>query len=272
MIAVSLMLLAPVATVPATPIVDVAAQAEFVEAAVDGGRYIQARDMLARLRELPAPKELQTKLALLAGQVELAEHNDTLAESEFAAVLDTQPDNCIAVEGLGIAAARQNKRAFALAQLKTATTLCPDRWQSWNSLGVVADQSSDWTVALQAYERADQLSPSNVVILNNYGYSLYLQGRSIEAESVLRIAVGLAPGDQRLANNLDIAVSANGEPLSPKPPGETPDRRAQRLNNAGYAALKAGDVSRARALLSEALQARGTYFSKAAANMDLAGK
>lgn len=200
----------------------------------------------------------------ILGQLALAEGNDGEAYLQYRKARDADAKDCVAWEGMGLAALGLQRPNAAKAALDAATRLCPDRWQSWNALGVVADLSGDWAAGRLAYGTALRLAPAQPAILNNFGYSLLLQRRFAEAEDMLRKAKAIAPGDARIASNLDLAEAGLGKPIVAQD-----NAQAYRLNNAGYMAYLGGNLDAARAYFTAAMKLSPSYFGRAAANLEL---
>jgi Flp pilus assembly protein TadD len=267
-------MLAAVFLLAATPAADMAApdavsgeQLRYVTIAVDQGRYVQASAMIEKFRLAQANGPADPGLTLQAARMALVERRDAEALAGFDEALTVLPNDCTALEGAGIAAARLGELDRAALRLDVAAEKCARRWQVWNALGVVADQLHDFDRASTSYQRAEGLSPGNAAILNNQGYSQLLQKHFEAAADYFHKALQRSPQDERVSNNLDIALSASGQPLGAVAQQETSDRRALRLNNAGYGAMIAGDVPRARAYFVDAIATRGAFYQRASDNL-----
>ncbi|MBA3442473.1 MAG: tetratricopeptide repeat protein [Pyrinomonadaceae bacterium] len=99
----------------------------------------------------------------------------------------------------------------AIAELSVAASLDPRLGEAHNLLGIAYDRKGLRQRARESYERALRATPNNVQILNNLGYSLYLDGNYRAAVKRLKHAVKLAPNDQRTLNNLALAQSRLGK-------------------------------------------------------------
>lgn len=99
----------------------------------------------------------------------------------------------------------------AIAELSVAASLNPRLGEAHNLLGVAYDRKGLRERARESYERALRATPNNVQVLNNLGYSLYLDGNYRAAVKRLKHAVKLAPNDQRTLNNLALAQSRLGK-------------------------------------------------------------
>jgi len=60
-------------------------------------------------------------------------------------------------------------------------------------------------LSAESFERAVRLAPNNAQLLNDYGHTLFLRGDYKGAKDRLKRAAKLAPGDERIWNNLALA-------------------------------------------------------------------
>jgi Flp pilus assembly protein TadD len=99
----------------------------------------------------------------------------------------------------------------AITELSLATSLDSRLTEAHNLLGVAFDRKGLHERAKESYERALNSQPNNAQMLNNIGYSLYLNGNYRAAVDRLKRAVKLAPRDQRIHNNLALAYCRLGK-------------------------------------------------------------
>ena len=90
----------------------------------------------------------------------------------------------------------------------------------------------------------------------------------LELLALFQRAVALNPNSERAANNLELAKAALAADLPIRLPGESEASWAARLNDAGVAAMIFGDNSRAAAAFTQALNIRGTWYPRAANNLE----
>lgn len=253
------------ATAQEAPVSDYA----LIGQAIEGGRLVQARTMLAnRIMAERASENDSAELDILSAQLALAERRDMQALAAFHDLNQRGITDCRVQAGLGLSLMRQQKAGEALNHLRAATKACPHNWRTWNALGVALDLDHDWRGSAEAYEAAFRLTGNRAAIMNNYGFSLLLQRRFTEAGKLFAEAARAEPGNQRYANNVDIARAMAGEPLA-QAGRDSSDRQAwaRRLNNAGYASLLAGHTDEARAYFSRSLHSSDNYFQRASANL-----
>jgi len=228
---------------------------KLVDAAIRGGRLVQAQTMLDLL---PDAESGTFDVAVLRAQLMLAQGQYAEAESAFAKLAATPSQDCRVVAGLGSAAAALRHTDTALARLQDATARCPADWRLWADLGHAYDSGARWNDSKAAYERASALGAPRASLFNDMAVSLLMQHRYSEARALLQQALAADPDDRRVANNLDIAAASMGEPPVRRR-GEDAARWAERLSNAGYAASLAGRSDDARAWLTQSIAAAPIY-------------
>jgi len=237
-------------------------QSTLIGAAIQSGRLIQARTMLTRL-EGPATMPKPADISALWAELALAEGRDEEALQAFDALAAAAPDDCAFLTGSGIAASRTGRADRAIASLQRVTTKCPADSVVWNALGQAFDAKGRWQESTSAYAHALALRPASAAVFNNIGISMLLQHRFAIAVDYFGAALRIAPGNLRIVNNLDIARASIGLPPIRAIASDNAERWAERLSNAGRAALLAGRVDDARAWLAQAVTTSPIYQPKA---------
>lgn len=233
-----------------------------IDRAIDADRLIQAEAMLARKDiVLPEPERGRLEAMLL-----LALRRDAEALRRFETLLAKQPGDCRLEAGSGIAALRLDQEELAGRRLRAATAGCPGDAKAWGALAVLEDKAGHWDRGADAYARAIALTPEDPSLLNNAGVSLMRQNHFAEAITLFRQALLLDPDNAHARNNLDIARVTGGERPS-FDAEEDSRRRAERLNNAGYAALLAGDDATAAGYFAAAIKVNPFAFKIAETNL-----
>jgi Flp pilus assembly protein TadD len=90
----------------------------------------------------------------------------------------------------------------AVADFTAAVALDPGRGEAHNLLGVALDGRGSHDLAIDHYKQALKLLPDDAQILNNLGYSFYLNEDLSSAKKYLQRAARRAPRDERVLNNL----------------------------------------------------------------------
>jgi Flp pilus assembly protein TadD len=238
-----------------------------IDHAIDAGRFDQARLMIANAIQAGAPAAtLEPEMAKLAYRS--GAHAEALARYE--ALLAAKPGDATLSEQVGLAALALGLDEKALAALARATAAPSASWRAWNALGVLADRGQDFAEARASYAKAQALAPSRPEILNNLGWSYFLEGRPAEALPYLERAMA-ADGHVKLyAANVEVAKAAIAADLPPRRQGESADDYAARLNDAGVVALSQKQKRKAIAAFSQAIAVHGDYYERAANNLKMA--
>jgi tetratricopeptide (TPR) repeat protein len=236
-----------------------------VEAAIDGGRLVQALEMLSEMGKHPLDFE-HAELEILYAELALAQKEDARALELFVKHLQRPEYLCRAKEGSGIALARSSDWEAAIGLLADVTIKCPERWKAWNMMGIALEHFGKYEASRYAFDEALSRSENAPTVLNNLGYSLLVRHNYSEAADAFELALLRQPENERIQNNLDIARAAMGE--APKRNAkQSQSRWVERLNNSGYAAVLTGHEKTGSALLSNAVIGSSSMASKAAANL-----
>lgn len=242
---------------PATP------DADEIGRAIAAGRLHQAQAMIARaLDEGAAPDSLERQRA----DLEFALGNYPAAVARYGRLAGRNPGNGGLIERLGLALLQAGDEPRASAALERAVT-AGGSWRSWNALGVIADRQRRWDDSSRAYERALDLAPGRPEVLNNQGWSYLLRGELERARPLFEAALRAAPGSRLIAANHELVLAAVADNLPARRPGESDQAWAARLNDAGVIAFYRRQPGRARAAFSQAIEASGTYYQRAATNL-----
>ena len=256
---------------PATPVPAPSAAAErLAEAqhAIDVGRLEQARAMIAAAVAQGVKGEA---LDLLLADLAYAENNSAEALERYKILLAKHPADARFAERALISAIKIGNVALAKGLAEQATASAHASWRAWNARGVAADLRGDFETSDASYARALALAPDRAEVLNNMGWSKLLRGDWNGAIAPLEQAVELMPKNKRAANNLELARAALASDLPQRRPGESDEDWAARLNDAGMAAELRGDRARAVAAFSQAIQARASWYDRAANNLSAIG-
>lgn len=253
---------------PAPPAVRASAVISAAQHAIDAGRFDQARLMIATMvgQGLKGPQVEQ-----LIADLDFASGKNREALARYQQLLSAAPDDAAMNENAGIAALRIGEFAAAGPFIERATASPAASWRAWNARGVLADLQRDWSGADAAFSRASQISGNRAEILSNQGWSRLLRGDWPGAAGYFERAAALDPKSERIANNLELARAALTGDLPGRRKGESDHDWAARLNDAGVAAEVMGDTKRAMAAFTQALEASGSWYARAANNLEGAG-
>jgi Flp pilus assembly protein TadD len=264
MILALLVALSPVATAQAAAPPSPGAQLEEARQAAASGRLDQARMMIANaIKAGASPADADRAIADLA----FDSGNYPEALGVYQKLLALAPDDTVVLERAGIAALQTRNVPVAADLIERATARPNASWRAWNARGAISDMKGDWAAADAAYDHADRLAPGHFEVVNNQGWSRLLRGDWQGAAEFLQKAAMLDPKSVRTANNLELARVALSAELPRRKPGESDSDWAARLNDAGMAARLLGDRTRAIAAFTQALEASGSWYERAANNL-----
>jgi len=256
----------PAATSPA-PAAEPPVELVDIDQAIRAGRLEQAQIMVGRAI---AAGQSGAHVDLILADLAAAQGKNDEALARYQALLAVAPDDAMLAERAGISALKSGKVDAAIDLLNRSTKWPAATWRAWNARGVAADYKRDWTTADVAYAKAVALAPDEAEIVNNQGWSLLLRGDWKNAVGFFERAAARSPKSPRIANNLELARAALATELPRRQPGEADQDWAARLNDAGVAAQIMGNRARAVAAFSQALEARGNWYDRAANNLKAA--
>ena len=254
----------PAAPITAAGVTD--AQIALIQRALDEQRYV---DAAALLDQASTAGVKDARLTLLGGDLDLARGRTDEALAVFKSVETDPATKARALQGQGIALAEAGKRDEAVAMLERAVAEDPSAWRAWNALGGQYDARRDWPRAEAAYDHAMSDSDGDARVLNNRGYSLLLQKRTDEATKDFVAALERQPDLAAARTNLRLAMALQGQ-YDRAVAGGTATEHAALLNNVGYIAMLKGDYPKAEELFAQAMSAKGVFYAKASANLELA--
>jgi len=137
-----------------------------------------------------------------------------------------------------------------------------ETYERYRYEALVADSQKKWTKADSFYETAAGLTTQPASILNNWGYSKLVRGKTNEAEKLFLEAVTYDPKLFTAKNNLVLARSSRGE-FSMPIIQLTERERAELTYTAGLSAIKQGKTDLGRGLAEEAVDLHPSYFAAA---------
>jgi Flp pilus assembly protein TadD len=267
MIVALLIALSPVASaqpgVPPSPNV----QLEEARRAAASGRLDQARLMIAKAIAAGA-NSVDADRAIADLAFDSGHFSEALGVDQK--LLTIAPDDTIVLERAGLAALHIGNVPVASDLIDRATAKSSASWRAWNARGAIADTRGDWAAADAAYDQAERLAPGHFEVVNNRGWSRLLRGDWQGAVELLQKAATLDPKSLRTANNLELARAALSADLPRRKAGESDSDWAARLNDAGMVAQRLGDRKRAIAAFTQALEASGSWYDRAANNLQAA--
>jgi Tfp pilus assembly protein PilF len=145
----------------------------------------------------------------------------------------------------------------------------PDKVDLHHRLGVLCQKSGDEQAAISYLSRAHELSPTNVEVLCDLGYSQYLQGKTQEAVEVYRKAQQINPSHPRTQTNLGIALIDIGEISTAMTTLRQSMSESDAASTVGFALVQKGDLLQAREYFTRAIDSDPTSQKAAEALVQL---
>jgi Flp pilus assembly protein TadD len=231
--------------------------------AIAENRLADAERMSDRML-LMDPNNLEARL--LRGEVLLAKGRPNRAMAVFSGLQDLPEVSARARQGLGISMLLADTPRPAFGHLKAAVEADPTLWRAWNALGSYYDTQEAWAEAIEAYDLALAEHPNDAMILNNRGFSYFMQGRLDEAVADIERALRLDPELKPAQFNLRLAHAWSGRYVRALT-GVTDKDLPRVLNNIGYVAMMRGDLENAEAYLMRAMEVDPTFNETAWQNL-----
>lgn len=164
---------------------------------------------------------------------------------------------------LGQANAALNRRSEALQHFDFATMLQPRHCIYWLAAGNDAFMTQDLERAIKCFEKALQIEPKNIDVLNNLGMALSAHGLLDRADVVFAEAAALAPASARVAYNranffrdagrLEDSITTYQQVIALEP------QHSSAANNLGTVLHQLGRDRDAESAYLQAVQARPEY-------------
>ena len=203
------------------------------------------------------------------GGIHESRENFELATRAFTTVLRIDPKQMEALQSLGLIYLHEKRLDEAQILLERAIAENPDLWRAQDGIGVIADIHGEHGKAIAAFDAALAENPSAASVLNNRGYSLYLDGQYPEASRDFIAAAEM--GVDRAWLNLGL-VLARQKKYSEAVHTMTRMVAAEiAYNDVGYIALRQGDIGIAETYFRKAIQIAPRYFEAAQRNLTLIG-
>jgi tetratricopeptide (TPR) repeat protein len=173
------------------------------------GKWRQAEQLYLRILTIE-PKHFAALLGL--GTLR-AQHGDSNAAARvFAAAARAAPQSAPAQASIGVALARLNRPAEAIAYYEAALALDPRHADAHLNAGTALETLGRVGEAIAHYQKALALRPDYAEAYNNLGNALYSLGRCDEALPQFEQAVAINPALVSALHNLGILLALRKRP------------------------------------------------------------
>ncbi|HVE81961.1 MAG TPA: tetratricopeptide repeat protein [Myxococcales bacterium] len=167
----------------------------------------------------PAPSQ-EAKAAFDRGERALADGKLDLAVAAYKEALTKTPGYAAAMNGLGLALFKQDKKADAMQQFRAATAADPGFALAWSNLGFAARKAGDAATAVTAYEKYTQLAPDDPDGLYGLAESYRMAGNGAKAIPAYEqyVAKEKRPAEQKWVQKAREQIAALRAPAEVPPP------------------------------------------------------
>ena len=228
----------------------------------------QFKEAYALFQEILVTDPENSAAMLGIAEIQLVVGNYDHARTGFERVSASTEHRPQGLQGMGIALLADEKYDMAGEVLQQAVQEDSTLWRAWTALGQIYDFRRDWKNARQSHDAAVAANNRSMIVHNNRGISLLVQGLYSDAAAAFTHALTISPDrkNSEIARaNLRIALAWQGqymEALSGLRDYETPVA----LNNIGYIALLRGDYEEAEAYLTRAVDKNPRFYHVASQN------
>lgn len=202
------------------------------------------------------------------GTVQMQRKHYDKAKLAFLLAKKHDPTYSAVLEGLGLIYMAEGKNGRAVIELEAAVANDDRRWRSHNALGVYADKSGRFLVALDHYDAALAINPGADYVLNNRGYSKFLAG-DFDGATLDFYEAAFERGFMQAWANLGMVYANKGWYEDAIVTYQHVMSEAHAYNNTGQIALQNGANIEAARYLNAAIVLSPTYFPAAERNLRL---
>src|SRR6185312_4550455 len=130
------------------------------------------------------------------------------AEQSYRRVLELQPENVVALCGLGMTLCRLERAAESIPYFEEASHRKPDAAEIHYHRGQALELTGTFHAAMESFQQCVRLVPNSVEFLLKLGQAAKAAGASEPALAALRRAAELAPNRAEVHNNLGIVYKS----------------------------------------------------------------
>ena len=192
------------------------------------------------------------------------------AEKVFAQLVDAEPHNALAHQGLGRTYFQMRRYEDAKTSLQRAVDVDPTLWTAYNLLGIIYDDRNEHQAALVEYRKAISLRPQEGMLYHNLGVCFSLQGMYSEAIEAFKVAVAKGYHKSRTYNCLGLSLSKLGRYQEAFQSFKTGGTLASAYNNLGFVYLNEGKQGSAIECFEKAMASNPEFYATASKNLEAA--
>lgn len=209
---------------------------------------------------LMAKGEDKDRVTLKAAQICLKDKKFHQARQLFERVVKKDPDQVLALQGLGLSLLSLARLEESQAALQKAVGLKPELWRAQNALGVIANRQERPQQALMAFAKALKIMPDQPAILNNMAVSHMILGHLDQAEVLLKKSLMIDKEYSLAFNNLAVVLARLGRHREALVVFSRSQGMAKALNNIGCLLHWDGSNRQAAKHFASAMEAMPRYY------------
>lgn len=197
------------------------------------------------------------------GVMALGQHDLKKAKFLLVKAIDKDKRNVDAFYNLGAVELYLGNQKLAIEAYESALNLAPSDYEVWYNLGTVYIGQQDYQKAIDCFERSLKINPYYQNALNNLGVSYNYVGRLEESMTVLKKSLELNQENPSVFNNIGVSYSKSGLPAEAigyfqRAINLNPDY-ASALNNLGNALQQLGQFDEAEKYYQRAIELDKNY-------------
>lgn len=232
------------------------------------GAWVEGRKELAQVYYIRAYKLQPDNVDILGEMANVYEklNNNKQLELCYRLILEKSPENIEAYENYGLFLIKRKKFSEAEELLKKAEKISKS-WKVFNALGIIADIQGKHQDARQFYGKASLIDANNPEVLNNIGYSFYMEDQLEKAKGYFLWAIKQDNKFKKAIYNYGLTLARQLKYDDALSVFSNVMNKAEANNNVGYIAMKNGDYKKAELLLKEAVNLSPHFYQKAYQNL-----
>lgn len=194
-------------------------------------------------------------------------NNGKLELVAYRLILEKDPNNLQIMERFGLLLIQQKQMSEAEKVLNNVVGKAQS-WKAYNGLGIIADLAGEHRKARIYFDKAGTIAPNNPEVLNNIGYSLYMEGEIKKAQGYFLWAIKVNKQFKKAIYNYALTLARQRHYSEALAIFSKVMTLPEANNNTGYLAMKNGDYDEAEFYLQQAVKLSPRFYQKAHLNIE----
>lgn len=197
--------------------------------------------------------------------------NQKLVATCYRLILEQEPDNITIQQRYGLLLIEHKQLPEAQRSLNKVVAADTTNWESYNGLGVITDLQGKHKEAQEHFKKAisnhQQVNPKHAELLNNMGYSLYMDDQFDTAQDYYVRALKINPRFKKALYNYALIVARQKRYDEAVSTFSKVTSLPEANNNTGYIAMVNNDLERADYYFKQALKLSPRFYQRAHKNL-----